>query len=174
MRVFSRRIPGGDLGVLVTLGTMRGYARRGMYQPDVRQLALDITTGLPGRDSRSQIFAIRNWLDTFVWFTRDPTSAELLYTPERMVKLLRDPRRGGILRIDCDDVAILAAAIGGSVGLRSRFVVVGFLSPSAPFRHVWTELAAPEGAGGWLDMDVTRGAQAINPANISRRMIVQV
>ena len=175
MRVFSYSVPRGDIGTLIIVHQMRQLARGGMYAPSVRQLALDITVGIAGRDAGSQIYAIRNWLDTFVWFTRDPRSAELLYSPERMVKLLRDPVQGGILRIDCDDVAILAASLGGAVGLRSRFVLVGFLSPNAPYRHVWTELAAPDGIDSkWYDMDVTRGSQAINPAHISRKLAIEV
>lgn len=173
MRVLSSSIPRGDAGTMLIVAKMRGLARGGQSHPDVRKLALDITNGIPGKDSFSQIWSIRNWLDTHIWFTRDPRSAELLYTPERMVAILRDPLNGGILRVDCDDVAILAAALAGAVGLRSRFVVVGFLSPNAPYRHVWTELADPVLASKWYEMDVTRGVQPL-PGKISRRLTVEV
>lgn len=174
MRVLSSSIPKGDLGTMFIVAKMRSLARKGMYHPDIRKLAIDITQGISGKDTASQIWAIRNWLDTVVWFTRDPRSAELLYTPERMVRILRDPLNGGILRVDCDDVAILAAALAGAIGLRSRFVVVGFLSPNAPYRHIWTELADPMQVDiKWYDMDVTRGIQAL-PGQISRRLTIEV
>lgn len=174
MRVLASSIPRGDWGTYVIVRKMRSLARKGMSAPSVRNLALEIVRGIPGKDSYSQIFAIKDWLHTHIWFTRDPHSAELLYTPERMVTILRNPVHGGILQVDCDDAAILAAALGGAVGLRSRFVVVGFLQPNAPYRHIWTELSDPHVASKWFEMDVTRGVQQIPTEQISRRLTVEV
>lgn len=155
------------------LGHMARMARAAMVDPDVRGLALDITNGVAGRDGGLQARVIRSWLDSNVQFTRDPSNVELLYTPQRMVALLRGGRAP--LRIDCDDVAVLAAALGGAVGLRSRFMAVGFLSPNAPISHVWTELSPPR-TDQWYEMDVTRAAQGLPSfdSNVTRTWTIKV
>jgi transglutaminase-like putative cysteine protease len=159
MRTFTFRVPSGDAGTRAIVGHMKRLVREGKVSPLVRDLALSITSGVPGRKGVAQAVAIRNWLAINVDFTRDPDRAELLYTPQRLSKILTE--RGPPLRMDCDDVAVLAAALGASIGLKSRFQLVGFLSPKAPFRHVWTELASPSGDRRWVQMDVTRASQPL-------------
>jgi hypothetical protein len=172
MRAFHIWIPGGDAGTASVISWMKKLAVEGKRAPSVRQAALNITAGIPGRDGLRQIHAIRNWLASTIAFTRDPEGQELLYTPQRALHILTT--RGPPLRLDCDDVAMLAAALGGSVGLRSRFQVVGFLSPNAPYRHVWADLQSPTG-GPWVQMDVTRTHQPLPmDAAITRRKIVRV
>ena len=167
MRTFHFRVRGGDAGTRAIVGHMKRLVREGKVSPLVRDLALSITAGVPGRSGIAQAVAIRNWLGGNVDFTRDPSGAELLYTPQRLAKILTE--RGPPLRIDCDDVAVLAAALGASIGLKSRFQLVGFLSPSAPFRHVWTELASPSGDRRWVQMDVTRASQPLPMDRAVRR-----
>lgn len=154
---------------------MRDLARQGATAPLVRGLALRIVQGIPGRDGEAQAVAIRRWMRDNVLFLRDPAGTELLYTPDRMVRILTGGGPLPILHVDCDDAAVLAAALGGAVGLRSRFVVVGFLSPDSPYRHVWVELRSPSPPDSrWVEMDVTRSAQRIPTAAISRTLIVKV
>lgn len=156
-----------------TVRLMKRMAQRGRVDPAVRDLALQIVAGIPGRAGTEQAKAIRRWLAINVEFRRDPTDTELLYSPARMVKILTE--RGPPLYIDCDDVATLAAALGGAVGLRARFQVVGFLSPRAPYRHVWTDLRDPANRGPWVQTDVTRRAQSLPlDVAISRRKIIHV
>ena len=172
MRAFHIWIPSGDTGTASVVSWMKKLAVEGKRTPSVRQLALDITQGIPGRDGTRQAVSIRQWLASNVAFTRDPQGQELLYTPARVMHILTT--RGPPLRLDCDDVAMLAAALGGAVGLLSRFQVVGFLSPRAPYRHVWTDLRSPTG-GPWIDMDVTRTHQNLPmEAAITRRKVVRV
>ena len=161
------------MGTRTVVGYMQRLAREGKTTPSVRDLALSITRGVPGRNGLAQAVAIRNWLASNIEFTRDPSGAELLYTPARLVKILTT--RGPPLRIDCDDVAVLAAALGSSLGLKARFQLVGFLSQNAPIRHVWTELQSSSGDRRWVQMDVTRASQAL-PLDraISRRWTVKV
>lgn len=170
MRAYRQWVPPGELGTNATVQNMVALVRRETPHPSVRDLALKITAGAPGRNGAAQAAAIRAWLETVVEFRRDPTGNELLYTPSRLASLLRS--RGPPLYIDCDDVAVLAAALGRAVGLKARFVVVGFGSPNPPLRHVWTELADPF-RGRWYEMDVTRTAQPLGRA-ITRRVVVHV
>lgn len=173
MRVFRMWIPKGDFGTSLVVMAMRFLARGGVSKPLIRGLALEAIQGTEGKDGTAQAVAIRDFIDANVEFVRDPAGEELLYTPDRMARILTGG--GGPLRIDCDDVAVLAAALGGSVGLRSRFVVVGFLSPKAPFRHVWAELASPGRHAPWVEQDVTRQQQSLPIADaIARRWIVGV
>lgn len=174
VRAFPFSIPGGDAGTRRTLKAMRQLARVSAYDPQVRRVALDITNGIAGKNSLGQIAALDAWLRRMVRFTRDPRGAELLIDPRTMIREVLTV--GGPLRLDCDDAATLSASLGLSIGLRARFVVVAFLSPTAPYAHVWTELSAPSGpgVGVWKDVDVTRDAQPIPVANISRRLTVEV
>lgn len=150
---------------------MRRFAQGGSVDPVVRQLALAITDGIAGRSGEAQAAAIRAWLDQHVQFVRDPDGAELLIRPREAVSLLR--LHGPPLRIDCDDVAVLAAALGKAVGLRARFVLVGFgPRKPQPFRHVWTELSDPV-RRYWIGTDVTRAQQPLPPA-INRRVAIHV
>lgn len=141
-----------------------------MQSPLVRQMAASIVDGIPGLQSSLQIRAIRNWIEDHVGFLRDPRGMELLWTPELMVRTILTK---GHLNVDCDDVATLAAALGLSIGLRARFVLVGFHTPAAPFRHVWTDLADPRGSS-WIDLDTTRPSQPYAMAAISRRTTQEV
>lgn len=173
MRVHRITIPNGDAGTRETVRHMRRLVREGKVSPSVRDYALRITRGIPGRDGTKQALAIRQWLASNIEFRRDPEGAELLYTPQRALRILTE--RGPPLYIDCDDVATLAAALGSSVGLRSRFQVVGFLSPNAPYRHVWTDLSTPAKGARWIEMDVTRTQQPTSASGaISRRWVVPV
>ncbi len=178
MLVRTQLIPKGDAGTRRIVRKMSQLVNRGAIHPAVRRLALAITQGIPGKEGYRQIAAIRSWLSLHIHFTRDPRKNELLISPEKLASYYRKPGNEVILRIDCDDVAMLAAALGQSIGLDARFVVVGFLGPRAPFRHVWAELAAPENASKrWIEMDVTRQQQML-PLNgesaIKRKWIVRL
>lgn len=170
MRAQLVSIPGGDAGTMSVLAKMRSLARGSLTQPLVRQMAASIVDGIPGNQWSLQARAIRNWIEDHVGFLRDPRGVELLLTPELMVRTVLTRGR---IAVDCDDVATLAAALGLSIGLRARFIAVGFHSPAAPFRHVWTDLGDPSGSS-WIDLDVTRPSQSFAMAAISRRMPLEV
>lgn len=162
MLVIRQNFLGGDAFTKRTLRRMAGLARHDQVNPDVRRLALRITEGIRGQDALTQIGVIRGWLMNHCMFTRDPRKHELLIAPRILVRSLHKPENHGILRIDCDDVATLAAALGGAVGLDARFVAVAYLSQNGAPRHVWGELAPP-GSEHWQEMDVTRSYQGLPP-----------
>lgn len=173
MRVRKLWIPHGDAGTAAVVREMRRVARDARHLPLVRKYAVRIVHGISGRDTKTQVDALRAFLLSHIQFLRDPAGVELLYTPERLLQILTD--HGPPLRIDCDDVSALTAALAGAIGLRSRFVVVGFLSSSAPFSHVWTDVSAPTRHSPWYQLDITRPAQALPPDQaVSRRWIVRV
>lgn len=150
-RVTLEQTPDGDIGTGYTVRRMRQYANDARSDPVTRAAAVAITKDCGGRAVDCQIVAIRQWLDDHIRFIRDPAGLELLHTPEW--QLLQIAKKAYI-SVDCDDVAVLAAALGKAIGIRARYVVIGFLGNGGPFSHVYAEL---QGSGGkWREIDITR------------------
>lgn len=180
VRITRRWIPGGDLGAMVTVGEMRrlayaplkwawlkGRLARVVSDPLTCALARSIVVAAPG-DTGAQVEALRTWLASRVRFRRDPRGVELLVDPRVMLRRLSQGQAE--IRGDCDEVAILGAAIAKAMGHRTRFRVLAFGSPNAPFRHVVADVLTPL---GWRDLDVTRRYQAFPPV-VSRTYTVAV
>lgn len=153
---------------------MAAEVRTGLADPLTQKLARRILATVPRQDRTGAAQMIRLYLGDHFRFLSDAlagsllvgnSDVELLNTPHELARQILD---FGEARGDCDDAAILAAAVGQLAGLPARFHVVGFDGLDGPFRHVWTDLLTPL---GWLDMDVTRPAQGPLPA-ITREMTV--
>lgn len=155
-------IPGGRLGTMVTMSAMIRLADRASGLPAVRQQAVDIVSGVEPRDYAGQAAAISNWIGEHVVFLRDPTGQELLQAPELLLQRIQSR---GVAYGDCDDVAMLAAALGRAVGLKTAYVVLAFQSTTRPFSHVYARLDR-------LDVDPTRPAQGLTGVDITRRLVV--
>jgi hypothetical protein len=181
-----RTIPDGDAGAAATVREMAKLIIAGSSAPLVRRMAVEIVRPIAPRMYEQQARAIRQWLARHVVFLRDPDGTELLHTPELMV---RSVIANGTIHVDCDDVAILAGALGKSIGLLCRIVTVAFramddegnpLAPrtgfdaTTPFAHTWAELSSPIDSPRWLEMDTTRAAQGVDPALIARSFVVDV
>jgi hypothetical protein len=160
-------IPSGEDGTLATLAHMRQLAAEGAVTPEIRRVAARLVLGVnpvPALHAR----LIRDFIESHVQFLADPSNAEGLTRPaDSLSNILRD----GIAQMDCDCVAMLVAALGMSIGLRARFVVVAFHSPNAPFAHVWCDLGDPSGQM-WWSVDPNRQSQAYN--RISRTFTMEV
>lgn len=155
-------IPRGDLGIMLTVWQMRFLARRGARDPLLGQLAGSIVAGC--EDTTEAAHAIRLFLERVVDFTPDPAGAELLKQPRYAIRELELEDR---ILGDCDDVAVLGAALGGAVGLPARFVLLAF-SHGAPYEHVYTELLTD---GGWLELDTTKPHQLPSGLTVVREAI---
>jgi transglutaminase-like putative cysteine protease len=77
----------------------------------------------------------------------------------------------GKILVDCDDAAILMAALGESIGIPARLVAVAFFDPGADFSHVWTELFDGD---RWRVIDPTRGSQPLDMRLVTRIMMLDV
>lgn len=152
-RMFHTSIPNGDPGSIQTLQTMSQMVRQSLGQAPVVQTAARIVMLYPARDDVSRSQAIRAWLDSVFRFVKDPVGVELLRTP---LWQLNEIQEHGAVGGDCDDAAILGAAIGMAVGIPARFRVLEF-RPGAGFAHVYAILTPR--AGGAIDLDVTKPAQ---------------
>ena len=168
--VTRRELPLGDGATTKTLQTMQSLVNAAISNPIVRKQAVQVVQDAPPRSGGMQIALIRNWLSDHVQFLADPRDQELLHDP---VLLVRSIQHNSIIHVDCDDVAILGAALGKAVGLRARFVALAFLAPDAPFSHVYAELASPY-TPRWLDLDTTRDVQSISLGLVSRRFVLEV
>lgn len=168
MRYAVSDIARGDAGTQQTLQRMRSLVNRSLALPIVRGTAVALVRSVLPRDRSGQVRCIRSFLGERIQFLRDPVGVELLHDP---VWLLREIQTRYYVTVDCDDVAILGAALGKSAGLKARFVAVAFYDPVAPYAHVWAELFDGD---QWRDLDVTRKTQDLSAKGISRRLIFPV
>lgn len=168
MRGYLIPAPDGDAGTFAALHTMRQLARAAAIQLLVRTEAVRLVLGV--RSPALQVRILRDWTSAHTDFLADPTPVETLHDPAWSIRQILTR---GLVQVDCDDVAMIAAAMGLSIGLRARYVVVGFSSPNAPFRHVWTDLSGP-GPPRWVPVDPTRPLQGLDRLPITRMAALEV
>ena len=96
--------------------------------------------------------SILEWVKDHTSFIRDPSGVELLHTPKYQLQAIE---RSGYLSIDCDDFSVLSASLGKAVGMRAKFVILGFLENNAPFTHVYSVLEL--GGKKWFPLDQREG-----------------
>lgn len=133
---------------------MKDVVAKSLYIPDVVETAVGIVRYIPGRDTPTQHRALREWLATRVSFLPDPAiNGDVLRTPDYA---LRQIKQYGIARLDCDDTSMLAAALAKAIGMRARFVVLGF----PEYKHVYAEAWTSDGV--WRDFDVTETRERQN------------
>lgn len=168
MTVARQTIARGDAGTAQTLYAMRQIVRESLTVPVVRLTAVGIASReAPGRLS-AIVSALDAWAHEAFHFMRDPYQVEQLHRPDWM---LAQWRTRGKIYVDCDDAAILLAALGEAVGVPARFVAVAFFDRRADYSHVWTELWDGD---GWRILDPTRGAQPLDRALVTRIMVLDV
>lgn len=151
--IFGELLLPGDAGTGQTLDRMRALVDVGAQLPETRQaVAAALTYALP-RNPQSELSALLEWVQERWHYVRDPTSVELVQTPALM---LREIRLRGEVQGDCDDAAVLFAALAESAGYPTRFVVQG---PAGDlFRHVVIEVQA---GGRWLAVDPSQGVHGL-------------
>lgn len=142
-------IPHSHAGIEATVRHMRRLGREGATREEVQRWAAAIVGDATGARAARRI---RAFLEERVQFHFDPPGVELIRTPAYM---LAEIGEAGGTEGDCDDVAVLGAALGMAAGLGARYVLVG-LTPGEPFEHVYTELVT---ASGPVELDTTRPAQ---------------
>lgn len=150
---------GGDLGALQTLHRMRRLVNDALADPLVIETARTIveTAGVLGRDQPGKYEAIRQWMTSHLAFLPDPLGVELLSTPRYLLTRIQQAQ---FVSGDCDDAAILGAALGKAVGLPAKFRALSFVNQSRPFQHVYTLLLVN---GRWANLDVTRSPATVPP-----------
>ena len=149
--VSTYTIPQGDRGAYETLRIMKRIVLESMRDVSVLDAAKTIIRGVGGKDRRAQSQAIGAWVRSSLRFVRDPYGIETVHTPLFMLERIRTQ---GLFEADCDDYAVLSAALAKAVGLRTKFVILGFMSKRAQWAHVYTIAETPY---GWYPFDHTFG-----------------
>lgn len=142
----------GDAGVRQTLDVMRQMVLASAGIPSVVETARSLAY-------YGGAAAIRQWMSRVWRFVPDPAHTELLATPEYLLQQLDDT---GQIVGDCDDAAVLGAALGEAIGLEATFTVLAFDEGAGPtfwqpiprFSHVFASLLTPDGRT--VNLDVTR------------------
>lgn len=161
------QIATGDMGTMQTVNKMRQLVNMSLVDSIVVQTARGLAAQSMPRDRDAQAYSIQTFLKEHFQFVNDPRGVELLVPPRGMLQAIA---RRGVVSGDCDEAAILGAALGKAIGLRANFVVLGFMGPMGPFSHVYTVL---RGSSGWVSLDVTRPERGPFPP-ASRHTTVEV
>lgn len=136
-------------------------ARAGKKNAAVRQKALDLVRYLPPKDWLGQVHALWEYVKDSIRYVRDIQGVETLTDAQQTM----EQGQG-----DCDDKAILLAALLNSIGHPARFVAVGF-KPN-DFVHVLVQ--TPIGTR-WVWLETT---EAVNmgwrPPGIQSVMVENV
>lgn len=152
-------LPSGAEGTRRTLVAMRRMVNAARIDPRIRNLALSITRGLPNKAYGEEARAVHGWVQKNIEYRRDVHGVETLTPP-----VFTLATRAG----DCDDQAMLVAALLESIGHPTRFVAVGY-TPDA-FRHVYTEANV---RGEWMPLETTEPVEAgVLAAELPVRMVL--
>jgi hypothetical protein len=119
----------------------------------VRQWAESIVRHVAPKDYLSEILALYGWA-TSPWlrYTNDAIHVEQVKTPYRT---LLEVSKTGVSLVDCDDIAVVMAAMALSLGRRCQYVVVGFGHPDV-FTHVFLRVQEPK-TKEWIVLDPVAG-----------------
>lgn len=151
----SVQIGWGDAGVYDTLSLMRGLVVEGLQSFAVVEFARVLAVRAGVRRQYVQALAIQSFLRRTWRFVEDDRQTEMLADPQTLLAMFQ---RHGVIAGDCDEVAILGAALGRAIGLRAEFIVLAFPSDDPNeadrFAHVYAVLLTDDDRR--VNLDVTR------------------
>jgi hypothetical protein len=115
---------------------------RGLALKITRKVPRNISTGLPDLRNIDQIAnAIYKWITRNINYVRDPWNIERIQSPDVTIR-----QQAG----DCDDHAILSAALLQSLGIQTGFRIVSRSGHS--YDHIYAVYHSPQ---GWKSFDTT-------------------
>jgi transglutaminase-like putative cysteine protease len=127
------KLPPGDQGTRKTLELMQTFAQQGSKDLGVREAAIGAVraAGAPEHDPAAQLEALHRFVRDQILFIGDIAGVETLQSPSYTLRM-----RAG----DCDDRAVLLAALARSIGVPAelRFKAIA-ANPTQPgtFSHVY-------------------------------------
>lgn len=131
-------MPNPNLGDIIN-GMMK-FAIEGGRSPNIILLAQNICKNVTSGDYASEVLALNYWVYQNVRYISDPTNVELVKDPERLIQTGSG---------DCDDIAVLCAALLLAVGKTPAFMLVAFNGSPMP-SHVFALAKTPS---GWVPLD---------------------
>lgn len=129
--------------VETTLGIMRTLIRRDRDDRNIRDQALKVTQGCVRLDDRCRMIRLLGFVKNVVPYEKDVAGVETLHTPTDQLERIRHYGNAGG---DCDDAAMLLAALLMSLGIQVRLVALS-VRPDRVLHHVAVE--ARDGRSGW-------------------------
>lgn len=139
-------LSGGVKGNLETVEIMKEVARERAGHPQVRGLAIAI---LNYYQTKSHFFAdesvaIGQYVQDKVRYVKDANGIEQLHDPLTII----DQIQRGVARADCDDMALLIAALLLSIGHSPKFSIIRYNSFSGNYNHIYVVDYAKNGPAG--------------------------
>lgn len=124
----------------------------------IRKQAMAIVSAVPAKAYAAEARAIQNWVRNHIRYTRDVRNVETLTIPEKTL----EHKQG-----DCDDQAMLVAALLESIGHPTRFRAIA--CGARHFNHVLTETKiGPK----WVTLETTENwPMGYCPPNVTKSMI---
>jgi transglutaminase-like putative cysteine protease len=140
---YSEYIPDGDAGVSATISHMKSllHAPQGIRSLTVRAAVADAVRGV--ERGQREIDAVFYWVKNNIEFRGE--YGETLQSPEATINL-------GLG--DCDDQAVLSAAMLNSLGYETRFKTVALRDSPEELSHVYVEVRDKQ-SGDWIALDPT-------------------
>ena len=122
---------------------MQRMLREGIASPAVRRLAEQVRSS----DNEKTIRAVFDFVRNTFPYAPDPYKFERFINPNRVAE---DYYAGQIHSLDCDDFALLTAAILGSIGYRVRIAILAI--ESNEFDHATAQVYF---RGEWFSLDTS-------------------
>lgn len=120
---------------------MSQLATFGARSQSVRNKAVELTQGLLQKDFKSEACNCLSYVRDKIRYVRDPANAEMLHYADYVLSIGAG---------DCDDKAILLAALLNSIGHQVQFIAMS-QQPNR-YCHVWVQDWID---GKWLDLEPT-------------------
>jgi hypothetical protein len=139
-------IPSGQRGILETLKAMSRFARDGKKSLIVRGLAMRRTQSCAQKDYACEVRALHSFVRDSIRYVQDIDGVETVQSAEKTLEFGAG---------DCDDKAVLLAALLGSIGHPTRFVAIGF--EVGIYSHVYVETRI---GSRWIALETTEPVEA--------------
>lgn len=140
---------------------MAKLAKAGKSNIEIREQALELIRGLRPKDWRGEVHALFEYVRDSIRYVRDIHNVETVHTPQQVIASGQG---------DCDDKAILLAALLESIGHPARFVALGFRPYAYSHVIVQTKLGTR-----WISLDPTEPVEmGWEPPRVKARMIENV
>jgi transglutaminase-like putative cysteine protease len=110
----------------------------------VRKVALDLVTDVAPHDDLGEIRRVWEYVRDGIRYVRDVANVDTLQGPRATLRILQG---------DCDDKAVLLAALLETIGFSTRFVVSATI-PRHSYNHVYVETFVPK-LGTWIPLETS-------------------
>jgi len=130
---------------------------RGAMAPQIRFLCEHICELVSPKDYLSEILAIRYWVWAHCPYFNDPSMIEWIRDPLALVEAIQ-ASPVGVVRCDCDENAVLLAALWLHAGKEVDFITAGFVR-GEPHTHVFVRCKVPGTRDSYVVCDGVAGTR---------------